>query len=105
MPIVFWASLAPWPRLNAAAETSCIRRNPRLSRSTRWYAVEQPVRPITMIVKPEQQADQRRQHDEHADLLEARRDERAPAGLATAAPAMPPTSACDETGRQARRTT
>src|SRR5919109_3942472 len=27
IPIVFWASLPPWPRLKAAAETSCRRRN------------------------------------------------------------------------------
>ena len=26
MPIVFWASLAPWPRLKAAAEPSCSTR-------------------------------------------------------------------------------
>ena len=33
-PIVFWASLPPWPRLNAAADTSWACRKPRLSRST-----------------------------------------------------------------------
>ena len=33
-PIVFWASLPPCPRLNAAAETSWPWRNPRLRRST-----------------------------------------------------------------------
>jgi hypothetical protein len=33
-PIVFWASFAPWPRLNAAAEASWPWRKPRLSRST-----------------------------------------------------------------------
>ena len=33
-PIVFWASLPPWPRLNAAAENSWPTRKPRLSRST-----------------------------------------------------------------------
>jgi len=27
IPMVFWASLPPWPRLNAAAETSWRRRN------------------------------------------------------------------------------
>src|SRR5215218_1501255 len=27
MPMVFWASLPPWPRLNAAADNSCSRRN------------------------------------------------------------------------------
>src|SRR4051812_47927725 len=38
-PIVFWASFTPWPRLKAAADTSCPRRKPRLSacnRRTRW---------------------------------------------------------------------
>src|SRR6266511_2145976 len=33
-PIVFCASFAPWPRLNAAAETNCARRNPRFNRWT-----------------------------------------------------------------------
>ena len=36
-PMVFCASLPPWPRLNAAAETSWPRRNPRLSLSTLRY--------------------------------------------------------------------
>ena len=43
MPIVFWASLAPWPRLKAAAETSWPRRKPlfRVSRRlTRWNTHE-----------------------------------------------------------------
>src|SRR4029079_2273971 len=29
MPIVFWASFAPWPRLKSADDTSCSRRNQR----------------------------------------------------------------------------
>ena len=29
IPMVFWASLPPWPRLNAAADTSWSRRNRR----------------------------------------------------------------------------
>src|SRR5439155_1118040 len=32
MPIVFWASLAPWFRLKNAAESSCSRRNHRSTR-------------------------------------------------------------------------
>ncbi len=27
MPMVFWASLVPWPMLYRAADTSCRRRN------------------------------------------------------------------------------
>ena len=42
MPIVFWASLAPWPRLKAAADTSWPRRKPWLSRSTSPHPVEHP---------------------------------------------------------------
>src|SRR4051812_1231973 len=36
-PIVFCASLAPWPRLYAPADTSCMCRKPRLSFGTFWY--------------------------------------------------------------------
>ena len=70
MPIVFWASFAPWPRLNAAADTSCPRRKFRLSRSTRcdrWMS--------HMIVTRDDdtqgQADQGREDDEDADLAQA----------------------------------
>src|SRR5439155_10937436 len=94
IPIVFWASFAPWFRLKNAAEMSCSRRNQRstreggVQRSSQWIATISPspavkpmsgerkikmivlVQPLTMMApKP---------------------------AFATAAPAYPPTRACDE---------
>ena len=50
MPIVFCASFAPWPMLNAAADTNCSARNVVFTR----FAVLEPV------------------HDPHDDDDEAR---------------------------------
>ncbi len=50
MPIVFCASLAPWPRLYAAADISCSLRK---CRSTRDGAVPRQTQKIrTMKMKP-----------------------------------------------------
>ena len=46
MPIVFCASLAPWFRLNAAADSSCRRRN---QRSTRDGGVHRKIQKIEVI--------------------------------------------------------
>src|SRR5437764_5044167 len=48
-PMVFCASLVPWPRLNAADDSSCIRRKPRFNRSTFLYLRNSQYTP-TMIV-------------------------------------------------------
>ena len=82
MPIVFWASLAPCPRLNAAADTSWPRRKPSVEAvdpfGTRW------TRP-----RDDDHEDERRaarpmsgdEHDEHADLAEPFADEHVEPGL------------------------
>src|SRR5678815_1055798 len=92
IPIVFWASLVPCPRLYAAADSSCSRRNHLSTRAGRnprnihsvMIEMMSP-RPMTgdmtintrVFVHPEGMSDSQ------------------PA-LAIAAPAYPPTSACDE---------
>ena len=79
-PIVFCASLPPWPRLNAAAENS-------------WPPAEPPVQLVHLPVPVEhpeharhererqQEPDHRGDHDEHGDLLILRDDQRAPTHL------------------------
>ena len=42
MPIVFCASFAPWPMLNAAADTSCRPRNVLFTRLRFADAVHDP---------------------------------------------------------------
>src|SRR6266545_6224194 len=46
MPIVFCASLPPWPRLYSDADTSCSRRN---QRSTRWGVVRNNIQATVVI--------------------------------------------------------
>ena len=79
IPIVFCASLAPWLRLNAAADTSCSLRN---QRSTREGGIHRKIhRMDVMISEAEQQADERRQEDEDDRLGPAARDDRGEARL------------------------
>ena len=95
MPIVFWASLAPWPRLKAAAETSWPRRKPLLRvsrRLTRWNVHEMRTVSSRPTASPMS-----------GDSTMNRPILRMPSvtstsqpALATAAPAMPPTRAWDE---------
>ena len=96
MPIVFWASLPPWPRLNAAADTSWPLPEPPVEPST----LATPVRTIhsTAIMKISPSA-----RPINGDSTMNTPILRSPTGsstpkpaMATAAPAMPPTSACDE---------
>src|SRR5213594_3515018 len=77
IPIVFWASLVPWPRLYAAAETSCSRRK---SQSTRpgWASLK--IHTVASII---------------AKPTVSPITDPNPA-FATAAPANPPINACDE---------
>src|SRR5438445_11273809 len=94
MPIVFCASLAPWVRLKNAADRGCRRRNHRstreggVQRNSQWIATisaSPAVRPMSgerkmkmiVLVQPL--------------VMMAPKP-----AFATAAPAYPPTSACDE---------
>jgi hypothetical protein len=95
IPIVFWASLAPCPRLKAAAESSWPRRKPRLRSSTRrqrWNA--HMISTVTMSA---------RARPTRGDSTMKTPILRRPSGTrtskparATAAPAIPPTRACEE---------
>ena len=94
-PIVFCASLPPWPRLNAAADTSWAWRKPRLSRSTlRWRWTAHITAIITTVASASPSSgDSRMNTPIFCNPLEISTSK---PPLATAAPAMPPTRACDE---------
>src|SRR5262245_17407899 len=94
-PIVFWASLAPWPRLKAAADASWPWRNPRCSRSMfrlRWKVQKIASEMMSAAARPIS-------GDSTMNTPILRRPEAmstSKPALATAAPAIPPTRACDE---------
>src|SRR5215216_4648837 len=94
MPIVFWASLPPWPRLKAAAETSWRRRN-RLS-TRAGVDRRKSHRLASMSRKPRAipNSGDRTMNRMVFSRLAALRTLK-PA-LATPAPAKPPMRACDE---------
>ena len=79
MPIVFCASLPPWPRLYRPAETSCRRRNRLSTRS--GDACRKTFGDQHHQQRAEQEAEQRRDEDEEHRLPDAGGDQRAGAGL------------------------
>src|SRR5829696_6629458 len=97
-PMVFWASLPPWPRLKAAAESSWRRRN---SPSTRLGLERRKIHMLASIsrnprVMPSS-GDSGIQRMVFSRLPASRTPKPA---LATPAPAKPPIRACDdEVGR------
>src|SRR6266849_9454874 len=94
IPIVFCASLVPWPRLYAAAETSCMRRK---SQSIRPGVAFRNVNTVSSIIKNPMTRPSIGASTMKMPILisPAATSEPKPA-LATAAPAKPPMSACDE---------
>ena len=101
MPIVFCASLAPWPRLNAAAETSCSPRNVRLTRRRASDAVDDPHHRDDQD-EADRQADQRRVDDERRRLAQpVDVDHARTPALAMPAPTMPPIERVRRRRRQA----
>src|SRR5215212_328574 len=93
-PMVFWASLPPWPRLNAAADSSCRRRNSPSTRAglDRWKIH----RLASMSTNPRaipNSGDSGMNKMVFSRLAAFRTLKPA---LATPAPANPPMSACDE---------
>src|SRR5512132_945196 len=94
MPMVFWASLPPWPRLKAAAETSWRRRN---SPSTRAGVARWKIHWLaSMSVNPRaspSSGDNKMNRAVFSRLAAFRTPKPA---LATPAPANPPMRACDE---------
>src|SRR5829696_7985913 len=97
-PMVFWASLPPWPRLKAAADSSCRRRNRPSTRAglDRWKIH----RLASMSTNPRampNSGDSGMNKMVFSRLLASSTPKPA---LATPAPANPPMSACeDEVGR------
>src|SRR5215204_943029 len=97
-PMVFWASLPPWPRLNAAADSSCSRRNRPSTRAgvDRWKIH----RLASMSTNPRampNSGDSGMNKMVFSRLLASSTPKPA---LATPAPANPPMRACeDEVGR------
>ena len=94
MPIVFWASFVPWPRLYAAADTSWSRRNTRSASA--GLAVTRLRIPTTMNATP-------RRKPTTGDTTMKRTIRRSPGSTSaphpafvTAAPASPAMRACDE---------
>src|SRR3954471_13183880 len=94
MPIVFCASFAPWFRLKNAADTSCARRNQRSTRDGGTHRNSQKIdvmrrRPSTIPISGDKTM------NTSVLVQPLARIEPQPA-FATAAPAYPPMSACDE---------
>ncbi|MNN10248.1 hypothetical protein D3C81_1231660 [compost metagenome] len=94
MPMVFCASLPPWPRLYSEADTSCSRRN---QRSTRDGGVRKKVQPtITIMIEPSRKP-RNGEIRIKATVFSRPLPTSAPVpALATAAPTSPPISACDD---------
>src|SRR5918995_3453040 len=94
MPMVFWASLPPWPRLNAAADSSCRRRN---SPSTFAGADRRKIHKLTSMSRKPRVSPNSGDSGMNRMVfsrLPASRTPKPP--LATPAPAKPPMSACEE---------
>jgi hypothetical protein len=95
IPIVFCASLAPWPRLNAAAEASWPWRKPRLSRST--SRLRRNVQKMARVTTRPSARPMSGDSTMNTPMVRRPLATSTPKpALATAAPAIPPTRACDE---------
>src|SRR5439155_13701411 len=94
-PIVFWASFPPWPRLNAAAERSWVRRNPRFNRSIFRYRWNAHIT-ATRMVNPRNSPMIGESTLNTAIFLKPSACSDPQPALATAAPAIPPINAWDE---------
>src|SRR5919109_1353988 len=94
IPIVFWASLPPWPRLKAAAETSCRRRN---SRSTFAGVTRRKIHRLASINrKPSSMPSSGDSAMNRMVFCRLPAFSTPKPALATPAPAKPPMRACDE---------
>src|SRR5215204_5625547 len=93
-PMVFWASLPPWPRLNAAADNSCRRRNrpSTLAGVDRWKTH----RLDSMSRNPRAMPNSGDSGMNRIVFSRLPRSSAPKPALATPAPANPPMRACDE---------
>src|SRR5215211_5261693 len=94
MPMVFWASLPPWPRLNAAADSSWRRRN----RPSTLAGVDRRKihRLASMSTNPRAMPNSGDSGMNRMVFSRLPRSSAPKPALATPAPAKPPMSACDE---------
>src|SRR5215204_5329268 len=93
-PMVFWASLPPWPRLNAAADSSCSRRN---RPSTRAGVDRRKIhRLASMSTNPRAMPNSGDSGMNRMVFSRLPRSNAPKPALATPAPAKPPMSAWDE---------
>src|SRR5215204_1702767 len=93
-PMVFWASLPPWPRLNAAADSSCSRRN---RPSTRAGVDRRKIhRLASMSTNPRAMPNSGDSGMNRMVFSRLPRSNAPKPALATPAPANPPMRACDE---------
>src|SRR5215216_7271066 len=93
-PMVFWASLPPWPRLNAAADSSCSRRN---RPSTRAGVDRRKIhRLASMSTNPRAMPNSGDSGMNRMVFSRLPRSNAPKPALATPAPAKPPMRACDE---------
>src|SRR5215211_3518337 len=94
MPMVFWASLPPWPRLKAAADNSCRRRNrpSTLAGVDRWKIH----RLASMSRNPRAMPNSGDSGMNRMVFSRLLRSSAPKPALAIPAPANPPISACDE---------
>src|SRR6266516_4034900 len=94
MPIVFWASFAPWLRLKKAADSNCRRLN---QRSTRDGGVHRKIQWIAIIrLSPKTRPMSGERKMKIIVLVQPPGMTAANPAFATAAPAYPPIRACDE---------
>ena len=94
MPMVFCASLPPCPRLYAAEETSCSRRNHLSTRRGVWR--KQIHETLSMISEPSAMPSIGETMMNDAVLMMPGASSGAVPAAASAAPIMPPMSACEE---------
>ena len=94
MPMVFCASLPPWPRLYAAADTSCARRN-QVS-TLRGVERTNTHDTSTIMIEPRMKPSSG-EMTMNSTVLSRPPPTSAPVpDLATAAPTRPPISACED---------
>src|SRR5919106_3783174 len=94
IPMVFWASLPPWPRLKAAADSSWRRRN---RPSTRAGLARRKIHKLaSMRVNPRASPNSGDSGMNRMVFCRLPASRTPGPALATPAPAKPPISACDE---------
>src|SRR5918992_1262284 len=94
IPMVFWASLPPWPRLKAAADSSWRRRNRPSTRA--GLARRKAHKLATMRMNPRASPNSGDSGMNRMVFCRLPASRTPKPALATPAPAKPPISACDE---------